>query len=293
MKSTRSPSSGMWSLRLGWGQSVPHKHAVRKFLDHLARERDDVAVGVLFPVQRRRTGDRQALGAADLAPDVLVIVHELEEALEFRTLDRLRHVRPAHVVDNDRCRQLGEEIRKLGQVRRLEIDDDMPVALDDALGDRLEFVHRREVDQPLDEIEAHAAHASLVQALQFGVGHVPPHGRDSTRPAVARKQSVDHRAVVGAMTGRLHDDVAVESEAIAQREQLRLAGVAGGVFAFGRVGELGPRSEHMAMRVDGAAWKRKAWATRPLAPVEPALRLLERPRDRLAAVFQSAFSRHI
>ena len=45
---------------------------------------------------------------------------------------------------------------ELRQIRRLEIDDDMPVVLDDALGDLFELVLRREVDQPLDEIEPHA-----------------------------------------------------------------------------------------------------------------------------------------
>src|ERR1700722_16392440 len=97
------------------------------------------------------------------------------------------------------------------------------------------------------------------------------------------------------MTSRLHDDVAIEAETVAQSEQLRLAGVAGGVFALGRVRELGSGSEHMAMRVDGSTWKRKAWATRPLVPVEPALGLLERPGDGLTGVthVSSAFSRHI
>ena len=90
------------------------------------------------------------------------------------------------MVDNDRHRQLGEEIREIGQVRRLEIDDDVPVVLDDALDDLFEFVQRREVDQPLDEFEPHAAHARLMQPLQFRVGHVAPDGRDAARSAFAR-----------------------------------------------------------------------------------------------------------
>ena len=199
------------------------------------------------------------------------------------------------MVDDDGRRQLGEEILKFGQVRRLEIDDDMPVVLDNALGDLLEFVLRREVDQPLDEIEAHAAHARLMKPLQFCVGHVAPDGRDAARFAVARKQGVDHRAVVGAVTGRLHDHVAIEAEMVAQREQLRLAGVARGVFALGRIRKLGARPEHMAMRVDGSGRKRKAGLARPIEPVEPALGLLEWPGDGLAGVVRlsSAFSRHI
>ena len=87
--------------------------------------------------------------------------------------------------------------------------------LDDALGDLLEFVLRREVDQPLDEIEPHPTHARLVQALQFRVGDVPPDGRDSARPAVARDERVDHGAIVGAVAGRLHDHVASKAETVA------------------------------------------------------------------------------
>ena len=64
----------------------------------------------------------------------------------------------------------GEEVDQLRQVRRLEIDDDMPVVLDDAAGDLDQLVLRREVDQPLDEIEPDAAHAGLMKPLEFGVG---------------------------------------------------------------------------------------------------------------------------
>ena len=56
------------------------------------------------------------------------------------------------MVDDDGRRQAGEEILKLGQVRRLEIDDDMPVVLDDALGDLFQLVPRREVDRRLTKL---------------------------------------------------------------------------------------------------------------------------------------------
>ena len=95
---------------------------------------------------------------------------------------------PAHVVDDDGRRQRGEEVPELRQVVGLEIDDDMPVELDDAPGDLDQFVLRREVDQPLDEIEPHSAHARLMKPLQFRVTHVA-HRRDSARLASARKQA--------------------------------------------------------------------------------------------------------
>ena len=119
------------------------------------------------------------------------------------------------MVDDHRGRQRREEVDEFGQVGRLEIDHDMPVMLDNAAGDLDQFVLRREVDQPLDEIEPDAAHTGLVKPLQFRVAHLAPDGRDAARLAPARTQGVDHGAVVGAVAGRLHDHVAGKAEMIA------------------------------------------------------------------------------
>jgi hypothetical protein len=61
------------------------------------------------------------------------------------------------MVDDDGGRQLGEEILKLGQIRRLEIDDNVPVVLDDAPGD---------LDQlfPLPSLESKASTMALLSA---------------------------------------------------------------------------------------------------------------------------------
>ena len=104
------------------------------------------------------------------------------------------------------------------QVRRLEIDDDVPVEFDDAAGDLDQLVFRREVHEPLDEIEPHAAHASFMKPLELIVAHAPPHGRDAARLAAALKAGVNHRAIVGAVACRLDDDVAHKAEMIAKRK---------------------------------------------------------------------------
>jgi hypothetical protein len=119
-------------------------------------------------------------------------------------------------------------------------------------GDLHQLVLRREVDQPLDEVEAHAAHAGGVQACSSA--------SVTLRLTVATPRAlpfdcdagVDHRAVVGAVAGGLHDHVAREAEVVAQREELLLAGVAGRVLALGREGEFGAGAEHVAVRVDAA-----------------------------------------
>ena len=75
----------------------------------------------------------------------------------------LSDVGPAHVIDDDGRRQRGEEVPEQRQVARLEVDDDVPAERLDARGDLRELVAGREVDEALDEVEAHAAHAGVVQ----------------------------------------------------------------------------------------------------------------------------------
>jgi hypothetical protein len=65
-------------------------------------------------------------------------------------------------------------------------------------------------------------------------------------------ERIDQRAIVGAMAGRLHDDIARKAEMIAQREQLRLRRIAWSIFALGRVWKLAARAEYVTVRVDAA-----------------------------------------
>ena len=112
------------------------------------------------------------------------------------------------MVDDDGGRQGGEEVPKLRQIDGLEIDDDVPAELGDAPGDLHQLVFRGEVDQALDEIEADAADAGVMERLKLVVRNAAPHGRHAARAPAARNARVDHGAVVGAVAGRLHDHVA-------------------------------------------------------------------------------------
>ena len=130
----------------------------------------------------------------------------------------------------------------------------------------VEHVARREVDEPLDEVEARAPDAGRVHRLELGVGDVAIDRRDPASAAVRRQQGIDERAVVGAVAGRLDDDVLVEAQVIAKCEQQVLRRVARRVLALGRVGELVSGAEHVTVRVhrarrelergnDGLGWK--------------------------------------
>ena len=138
-------------------------HPVGEAFDQRAAERNDVVI--------RRPRDRHALRAGRLDPEILVPVHQPVKSLVLRMIDAFLDVGRAHVVDHDRRRQRGEKILKFGQIVHLEIDHDMPAELVHPRGDALEHVARREIDQPLEKIKAHAAHAGLVHPFELVVGH--------------------------------------------------------------------------------------------------------------------------
>src|SRR4029079_18174410 len=127
----------------------------------------------------------EALGAADLGPDVLVAAHQIEKQPELGAVDRLPDNGPAHVIDDDHRRQRGEEVVEQRQVAPLEVDDDVPAERLDAGGDLGQLGAAREGDQTPDAGAAHAAHAGVVKILQLAVADAQVHGGDAARLAGA------------------------------------------------------------------------------------------------------------
>ena len=204
-----------------------------------------------------------------------MLAHEALEQCELRSIDSQADVGPAHVVDHDRRRQLGEEIPQLGQVDRLEVDHHMPAQLLDASRDLHQLVLGREIDQALDEVEANAANAGLVQCLQLGVADAALDGGHSACSAAAVDQRIDHRPVVCAVAGGLHHDVAGEPKVVAQGVELGLGRIARRVLALRRVREFGAWAKHMAVRVHAASRHLEARLARVGVPVEPAWGFVE------------------
>ena len=71
-------------------------------LDEAAGERQHVAIRGALAVERRRPGDRELLGTAHLRPDVPVVAHDGDEALELGPVDQPAHVGTPHAVDDHR-----------------------------------------------------------------------------------------------------------------------------------------------------------------------------------------------
>ena len=147
----------------------------------------------------------------------------------------------------------------LSEVRRLEVDDDVPTQRRDAFDDAVVVLVGLGVDQSAHKVEAHTANTRLVHLGELLVAHVGLDRRDPAGPAVGGGQRVEHRGVVRTVARRLDDDVAFDPEVIAQGKQLLLARVARRVLALGREGELLTGTENVTVRVDGPTGQHETW----------------------------------
>jgi len=160
-----------------------------------------------------------------------------------------------HVVDDDGRWQLAKEILEIGQLGRLEIDDHVPAERRDATGEHGEDIRRCHVDQAPDEVEARAADAGGIELGELCIGRGRSDRRDAAGTIAGGAQRIDDSAVVGAVTGRLHEHIALEAEVIAQRPELLLRRIARCVLALGCEREALAGTEHVTVRINAAGWQ--------------------------------------
>ena len=125
-----------------------------------------------------------------------------------------------------------------------------------APGDVEELVLGRVVDEALEEIEADAPDAAVMQRREIGVRNGGIDDGDAARLPFGPGDGVEGCGIVGAVAARLDDDVASEAEMIAQREEHVRPGIFGQIFGLGREGEVRHRPEDMAMGVDRTGRRR-------------------------------------
>src|SRR5882757_1668464 len=199
-----------------------------------------------------------------------MIAHEIQEQLKLRTVDRLGYVGPTHVIDDDRGRQAREEIPELGQINRFEIDHDVPAEPGNPRGDFVQLVLWREIDQALDEVEANTSDPGCMHVLEFGISNATPDSRNTAGRASGIGERTEHRAVVSAVAGCLHDYIACKAQMVAQRIELLPRRIARRVLSFRSVGVFGTRTEHVAVRINGVRGypeARLGWVRVPIKPI--------------------------
>ena len=101
----------------------------------------------------------------------MVAADNFEERMECRLLDSVRRRNTAHVIDHEGERELADHLFfDPLDIDRVHVQHHMPAEWAYALEDAPEHVHVRRATQVLDEIEAHAPHARIVQFLKIAVG---------------------------------------------------------------------------------------------------------------------------
>ena len=106
-------------------------------------------------------------------------------------------------------------------------------------------------------------------------GDIVPDARHAPGAAAGRRDGVEHRAVVRAVATRLDNDLAFDTEAVAEGEQLFLRCIAWRVLALGCEPEPVARAKYVAVRVDTFGRQHEGRRRRARVPVKPSGRLRE------------------
>ena len=110
------------------------------------------------------------------APQTLIhasglLRYRFEQQLKRPLLETLGGLDAAHVVDDEGHVDSCEQLLLRHDVLGIEMQHDVPAQRLDSRQQPVEHVEVRHAAQVLDEIEAYAANAAVVQALQFPVGY--------------------------------------------------------------------------------------------------------------------------
>ena len=110
----------------------------------------------------------------------------------------------------------------------------------------------------VDQIEAHAADAGVVERADLIRGNVRLDHGDAAQPLPAARQRVEQRAVVGAVDARLHQHRAVDPEHAEQMQIVVERRIRRRVDALLRVGEGIGRTADMGVGIAGAGRQPRA-----------------------------------
>ena len=133
------------------------------------------------------------------------------------------------------------------------MDLQVPAELGKPWRHRQHCIDRLAGAEVLHVVEAHAAEALRVQALELRFGRIGSEERDAAIVPRPRGDQIGGGRVVETVGRRLHDDAALDAEMRVQREERLLRRIAGRrVSALGYEGKARLRPEDMEVRIGGA-----------------------------------------
>src|SRR3984885_11127378 len=128
-------------------------------------------------------------------------------------MQALGNVDAADMVNHHRRFDRGDELVEIDDIIAADVHFNVPAVWRDLLDDPEHLLTRlRRPQMPGEKMQAHAAHAGVVEPLDFGISDRGIEQRGAAITALAGGEHIDKHPVIGAVTGRLHEDTALETE---------------------------------------------------------------------------------
>ena len=181
------------------------QHAVGSGLDQRPGERHHVVI--------RRTAGAEPLGAGELDP-AAVVAEQHEERAERRLVEAAADRDAPHVVEDVRHREAGEHLGVIDEIGGIDVQHKVPAEPGDALHHRPEALGLGRPAEMLDEVEASAPDAGVVELAELVVAERLVDHRHAGIATASVAESVEHRRVVGAVAARLHENGVLQAEAL-------------------------------------------------------------------------------
>ena len=176
---------------------------------------------------------------------------EFKQDLERLLIETVFRRHASHMVDDVGHRQAIEQFFVGDEIDGVKVQHHVPFERLDAIDDQMELIHVGNAAQMLDEIEAAATNALLVQFLDRLLVKTFVDVGDPTIGAAALGNGIDNRIVVDAMATGIHEHGTRQTKDGLQLLELVEASVRRGIGTIRRERVLGSRSEDVAMRIGG------------------------------------------
>ena len=184
-------------------------HAVRRRGDDCPGEGRHFDEGESKIGMHRRFAD--LIGAAHFHPDMAEF-HELQQQLKPRLIEPFCRFNPRDMVNNHRHRHSAYALFMLDKVLHVDMHVYGPAQFGDVFHASIEDIGFDVAARPVEQIEADAADAAVVEPAQVVFGRFVVHARDAAKPAGGMFHRVEGRRVVQAVDAGLDHHGALDAQ---------------------------------------------------------------------------------
>ncbi|PUB41216.1 hypothetical protein C8K58_111184 [Pseudomonas sp. GV047] len=144
----------------------------------------------------------------------------------------------------------------------IKVQDDVPSQIRKAIHSAIKDVQVWRATQMCNEVEPNAAHTASIHLGKLLIGFAAVNDCYASIPSFTPCNSVEHCAIVTAVTAGLDNDSASESQVVVQCPQRFKRGVWWGIATIFCIREVSRRAENVAVSIPSAHRKWLLWFCR-------------------------------